>query len=85
MQCAVKQAATGEQPIGRAIKKVNFWNSQTFVYLPSKFLIKFFQYNVSQKEKDTLMADKDRMTEHFIPVLPLLLAKVCVGFFRIEV
>ena len=56
MVCCVKQASTGEYPVGRG---------------PTRKL--------TAKEQKQVLDDKTKLTDHFIVVLPQLLAKVGIS------
>ena len=78
MVCCVREAATGEYPIGRGQpnRKVFFSTNSLHAF----YLLVSFQLTMKeQKQKED---DKKVLTDHFITTLPPLLNKVDRSFFN---
>ena len=75
MSCAVRQASTGEAPVGRAPASSSMLDVTGQQLTPSGALIPPSK-RIVRAELTRIQEDRSRLTEHFIPVLPALIAKV---------
>lgn len=78
MVCCVREAATGEYPIGRGQPN----RKVTTKHENKSRKIKFWFLKLTMKEQKQKEDDKKALTDHFIGTLPPLLNKVIVRSFN---